>query len=275
MKIAPLIHTRTYSCDFNSEFRVRPNTFMDSDVKWARKVVLEATSSIDSLQGERWLIADNGNCRIAGVVGFLKSICSHCNLTDEQRMMAEEMYSDDKGRLVYAFIGVVIDNVQAEDLNVLSYDYLWNTYSKLIRPVWKRRYPEVIMADFESVTAETENAKPNIESKKVDRLEMYESNPNMDYKLFSYYLCNRSMNNFSFCTNISDINAVKNCNFTIISTSSNVITRLNREVVQVVQSVQQVEINNEAAEGKKKSFVVFGIVLLIFVVIILILLLLT
>ena len=131
------------------------------------------------------------------------------------------------------------------------------------------------MADFESVTAETENAKPNIESKKVDRLEMYESNPNMDYKLFSYYLCNRSMNNFSFCTNISDINAVKNCNFTIISTSSNVITRLNREVVQVVQSVQQVEINNEAAEGKKKSFVVFGIVLLIFVVIILILLLLT
>ena len=72
MKVAPIIHTRTFSCDFNSEFLVRPECFMDSDIKWARKNVLGATGEIDGLQGVRWLIADNGKYRMAGVVGFLK-----------------------------------------------------------------------------------------------------------------------------------------------------------------------------------------------------------
>ena len=78
MRVAPIIHTRTYSCDFNSEFMVRPDCFLDSDIKWARRNVLGATGAIDSIQGERWIIIDNGKYRIAGVVGFLKNICQKC-----------------------------------------------------------------------------------------------------------------------------------------------------------------------------------------------------
>lgn len=285
MRVAPIIHTRTYSCDFNSEFRVRPAIFLDSDIKWARKIVLEATSSIDALQGERWLIADNGKYRIAGVVGFIKNICAHCNLPDEQYRSAEEMFCDDKGRLVYGFIGVVIDTKSTELNSMISYDYLWSMFFDTIQPVWKRSYQEVITTDFSTLNSEVDGIKPNIESKRVGVQEMYESNPIMDYNLFSYYLCNNKMNNFSFCSNISDINAVKNNNFSILTTSYNIITRLNRENITPVAphetGYSTIENNNngsivsEPRDSKKKSFLVSVICLLIFVAIILILLLLT
>jgi len=109
LRVAPLIHTRTYNCDFNSEFLIRPDVFMDIDIKWARKIVLGATAAIDGLQGVRWVIADNGKYRIAGIVGVLKTICSKCKLSEELQQKSKELFCDDKGRLVYAFIGVVID----------------------------------------------------------------------------------------------------------------------------------------------------------------------
>ena len=285
MIVAPIIHTRTYSCDFNSEFRVRPNIFLDSDVKWARKIVLEATASIDALKGERWLIADNGRYRIAGVIGFLKNISSHCNLTEGQKQIAKDMFYDDKGRLIYAFIGVIVDITQPEENAMISYDYLWNIYVSIMQPIWKRTYQEVIMTDFSSLISKTESVRPNIESKKIGSQEMYESNPIMDYKLFLYYLCNKTMNNFSLCTNILDINVVKSCNFSIVTTSNTIITRLSREVITPVTSQETgcTVVNNsksdmstsKTGESKKKNFVVSVLCLMIFIIIMLILLLVT
>ena len=100
VRIAPIIYTRTYRCDFNSEFMVRPDTFMDSDIKWVRKNVLDATGAIDGMRGERWLVIDNGTYRIAGLVGFLKDICEKCNLSNEESEKSKTLFYDDKGRLV-------------------------------------------------------------------------------------------------------------------------------------------------------------------------------
>lgn len=278
MKIAPIIHTRTYSCDFNSEFRVRPSVFLNRDVKWARSLVLEATNSIDSLQGERWLIADNGKYRMAGVVGFLKNICDKCSLSEEQKKASEELFYDDKGRLVYAFIGIVIDLTDVGNISNITYDYLWHTYLNIVQPIWKRTYQEVITTTFEDIVADVNGNKPEIKSDKVGQMEMYEANPIMDYNLFEYYLINKSINNFSFCSNIIDINAVKQCNFSIITTSSNIITRLKRKNITESINKNTPDYSNESHEGleksKKKSFLVCGICLMIFVIIILILLLL-
>lgn len=286
MRVAPIIHTRTYGCDFNSEFLVRPDRFFDSDIKWARKNVLGATSSIDSLQGERWLIIDNGKYRIAGVVGFLKSICAKCNLSEEHTKKSEELFWDDKGRLVYAFIGVAIDTLNSERYGKITYDYLWNIYLDMMYPIWKRTYQEVITRKFENIEFDANVNNPSIESCKIGVQEFYETNPTVDYELFEYYLCHKRNNNFSFCTNIVDFNVVKQCEFSIITTSQNIITRIKRNNVvtpnftaseqTVVQSKQSdpLKLSKKAEENKKKSFVGLTICLLIFVIIILILLLL-
>lgn len=286
LRVAPIIHTRTYSCDFNSEFMVRPDCFFDSDIKWARKNVLGATGSIDSLQGERWLIMDNGKYRIAGVVGFLKNICAKCNLSEERAKKSEELFCDDKGRLVYAFIGVAIDTLNSESYGKITYDYLWNIYLDMMYPIWKRTYQEAITRKFENMELDGTVNNPSIESCKIGVQEFYETNPAIDYELFEYYLCNKSNNNFSFCTNIGDFNVAKQCDFSIITTSQNIITRLKRNnvvtpnfttsehtVVQLQQS-KPFELSKKTDGNKKKSFVVLTICLMILAIIILILLLL-
>ncbi len=154
MRIAPIIHTRTFSCDFNSEFLVKPECFMDFDIKWARKNVLGATVEIDGLQGFRWLIADNGKYRMAGVVGFLKNICSKCQLSAEETLKSEEIFCDDKGRLVYAFIGIVIDKQRNDNYGAISLEYLWKIYLNKIYPIWKRTYQEAVLEKFTDINVE-------------------------------------------------------------------------------------------------------------------------
>lgn len=228
MKVAPIIHTRTYSCDFHSEFRVRPNIFDDSDIQWARKVVLEATSSIDTLQGERWLVADNGNYRIAGVIGFLKNICSKCDLDDEKKTRSKELFTDNKGRSIYAFIGVVIKDSDLEKKVDITYDYLWDKFVDIVGPIWKKTYSEVIKTEFEDYDALYSTNEVKRQSYEIGKRVMYESNTKIDKQLFRYYLCNENKN-FSFCSNIRDINTVKASTFNFLTTSLNTIKRIGEE----------------------------------------------
>lgn len=284
MKAAPIIHTRTYSCDFNSEFLVRPDRFMDSDIKWARKNVLAATGDIDGLQGFRWLVVDNGKYRMAGVVGFLKNICSKCKLSEEKRMKSEELFCDDKGRLVYAFIGVVIDKLADRDYGILSLDSLWDIYFDRIYPIWKRTYQEVTLESFTEVNVRTSTNRITAEAVTAGSKVLFEANAAMDYDLFLHYLCSDDKSEFSFCSNILDFNTVKQSDFSIITTSQNIITRSKRENVdrsnalaygQPPPEMPAIDRPKQAPlpETKKKSFITFPIVLGIFVIIILILLL--
>ena len=39
MKYAPLIHSRTYHCDFNAKFSVRPDDFTDEDYNMVLDVI--------------------------------------------------------------------------------------------------------------------------------------------------------------------------------------------------------------------------------------------
>lgn len=242
MIIAPLIHTRTFSNDFDSRIKVIPKSFLDSDINWARKSILEATKSIDGLQGERWVIIDNSKFRIAGVVGFLKDICLECH-TNEKSKEYEELFFDDKGRLVYAFIGIVINKSQTNNYCPLTYEYLWDTFVKLIHPVWKRTYQEQIKVDFIEYNS-TMNIDLNIPNINVIcTKELYESNPTLDYNLFLKYLCDKSKSDFSLCTNMNDYNVVKTCNFSILTTTLNNITRIKRIMLVSLPDTQN-DVNN-------------------------------
>lgn len=284
MKVAPIIHTRTFSCDFNSEFLVRPECFMDSDIKWVRKNVLGATGEIDGLQGVRWLITDNGKYRVAGVVGFLKNICSKCQLSEEDKLKSEEMFCDDKGRLVYAFIGIVINKQQNDDYGTLSIDCLWKLYFKEIYPIWMRTYQEVILKGFTDINSKLVANTVTDEPTVVGSNNLYEANAVTDYAHFSDLMCNRNKSNFSFCSNILDFNMVKQNEFNVITTSQNIITRISREniakssTISNEQPLQAMAPTNKSEppkmpETKKKSIITSAIGLMILVVIILMLLL--
>ena len=285
VRIAPIIYTRTYRCDFNSEFMVRPDTFMDSDIKWVRKNVLDATGAIDGMRGERWLVIDNGTYRIAGLVGFLKDICEKCNLSNEESEKSKTLFYDDKGRLVYAFIGVVIEKANPVEIGEITYEYLWKEFLELIFPIWKRTYQEVILKSFEEEKFEEYERSSIGEAEDIGNQKVYEANPKFDRKRFLHYL-NTDGSDFSFCSNLTEYNLVNRCEFTAFSTSRNIMVRMNRTALPAETehesslegntSSQSVLTQSEGEESnniKKKSLLVLTSCLIIFVIIILILLL--
>lgn len=277
MRVAPIIHTRTYACDFNSEFAVRPECFMDSDVKWARGNVLGATGEIDELRGVRWLVSDNGKYRMAGAVGFLKDICSKCQLNDADRTKSQELFYDNNGRLVYAFIGVVMDK-QHNDFRELTFDYLWGIYLDKIYPIWKRTYQEVILEDFVEIDTKQITRSDVEEPSVVGESFFYETNSARDYKLFLNFLCDERETGFSFCSNILSYNMVKNSNFTYITTSQNIIKRMTKGC-DATRKTQEEQVkatsvySNVASTQKKNGMIVLivGLVLLLIIICILIL----
>ena len=248
LKVAPLIHTRTYSCDFNSEFVVRPDCFLDSDIKWARKYILNATGGIEIAKGERWVIVDNGKYRLAGVVGVLKNICNKCALSDEEYSKSQSLFCDDEGRLVYAFIGVVIEKgISAGSAGKITYDYLWHKYLEYIFPIWKRTYQEVILKGFVEEEFERCDCSYSEKAEECGSQKLYESCPDLDYKRFETFLGENRLNGFSYCSNMCDYNLVKQSDFSIICTSRNVITRMKRnspsveELSATTSTVRQVD----------------------------------
>lgn len=252
MKLASLIHTRTLNCDFNSNFLVRPKCFLDSDTKWARNNVLDATSAIDSLQGERWLVFDNGKYRVAGVVGFAKNICQKAGMLHDDE--SNRLFVDNKGRLIYAFIGVVAKCSDCFQDEKLTYEYLWKQYKLNVGEVWERTYQSTILCDFEDVSLPTTLKKGKRgPDEKIGGKAYYESNSELDCEIFEQYLLSRD-NSFSFCSNICDINSVKNNSFSAITTTYNIISRMKGTISsQSTEQKTQPQPEKEGNKTEKKS----------------------
>lgn len=282
MKIASLIHTRTFYADFNSDFLVRPDEFTVEDIKWARKNVLEATSYIDNLQGERWVIFENAKYRVAGVVGFIKSICSKCNLSEETYRNSSHLFYDEKGRLIYAFIGVVIDKDNAQDIGVLSLDYLYKTYYNKILPIWRRTYQDVILEAFEQVILEDRDNVYSDKCVKIGNKRYYEFNSNKDYELFSHLFNSMWDQNVSFCSNMNNYNLVKKSSFNIMTTSPSIIARLKkdydemnktlRENIKELEDVEKEEPDKELEDKKKNSVILVPLLMILTIIIVVFLL---
>ena len=271
MRLAPLIHTRTLNCDFNADFLVRPTSFLDSDIKWARKVVLEATSAIDSLQGERWIVFDNGKYRVAGVVGFTKNICQKAGMLHDDR--SNRLFADNKGRLIYAFIGVVAKCSDCFQNEKLTYEYLWKQYEYNVGEVWERTYQSTIQRNFEEVSLPTTlkqgKRKPGTI---IGKTACYEANAALDTEIFEQYLLTDD-NNFSFCSNLCDINSVKRNSFSAITTTNNIITRMSRtqspqlpiqkQQPQPVKELQEDNEKKKSSAQKKNYFPILWLAILI------------
>lgn len=230
IKIAPLIHSRTYCCDFNTDFLVRPDTFMSSDIEWARDNILSATNNIDLLDGVRWLIIKKENTIVAGIVCFIKDLINLTSLSDEQQKEANLYIKDDKGRRIYAFIGFAIDNKDKDEVNMdFSYEYLLNTFIKYIQPVWNHKLVDTTKVTFNNYysTKITSRNNPDISVKEINNIKYYETNTVRDKDLFDYYLQTvNNLNELRFCSNITEMDILKEYKFNIVTTSNRNIERL-------------------------------------------------
>lgn len=231
MSFSTIIHSRTFHCDFISDFIVRPESFLATDIKFFRKYILQATENIDILNGFRWVIIDNGHYRIAGIVGFIKDMILESNLNQSELDELKLLAYDDKGRATYAFIGEAISksNYKYSEINI---DSLLREYIKFIRPKWMSATIQSTLSTVYAIPDYADilkKSKPLIDSINLIDKDIYEANNKFDYELFQYFLNQEFLENFSFCSNLENYNTIKNCDFSTLTTSNNNIVRLKRD----------------------------------------------
>ncbi|MDU6787072.1 MAG: hypothetical protein E6422_02775 [Veillonella sp.] len=231
MSFSTIIHSRTFHCDFISDFIVRPESFLATDIKFFRKYILQATENIDILNGFRWVIIDNEHYRIAGIVGFIKDMILESNLNQSELDELKLFAYDDKGRATYAFIGEAISksNYKYTEINI---DSLLREYIKFIRPKWMSATIQSTLSTVYAIPDYADilkKSKPLIDSINLIDKDIYEANNKFDYELFQYFLNNELLENFSFCSNLENYNTIKNCDFSTLTTSNNNIVRLKRD----------------------------------------------
>lgn len=231
MSFSTIIHSRTFHCDFISDFIVRPESFLATDIKFFRKYILQATENIDILNGFRWVIIDNEHYRIAGIVGFIKDMILESNLNQSELDELKLLAYDDKGRATYAFIGEAISksNYKYTEINI---DSLLREYIKFIRPKWMSATIQSTLSTISEIPDYGDilkNSKPLIDSINLNNKDIYEANNKFDYELFQYFLNQELLKKFSFCSNLENYNTIKNCDFSTLTTSNNNIVRLKRD----------------------------------------------
>lgn len=231
MSFSTIIHSRTFHCDFISDFIVRPESFLATDIKFFRKYILQATENIDILNGFRWVIIDNEHYRIAGIVGFIKDMILESNLNQSELDELKLLAYDDKGRATYAFIGEAISksNYKYTEINI---DSLLREYIKFIRPKWMSATIQSTLSTISEMPDYGDilkNSKPLIDSINLNNKDIYEANNKFDYELFQYFLNQELLKKISFCSNLENYNTIKNCDFSTLTTSNNNIVRLKRD----------------------------------------------
>lgn len=259
MKAASLIHTRTLHCDFNPNFLARPLDFSNSEVEWVRKYILDATSDIDNLHGERWIIISNNKYKVAGVVCVTKDFFANTASSEDSIYL-----KDERSRGIYAFIGIVFKPDSEHNSCIsLSCETLFDLFKKHVVPVWERTVVETSLCDYEDVDLPlVDHRNPEVSSFNINGREIYNSSKLSDKELFNYFLnCNND--DFSFCTNISNLKTAKETPFKCITVSGNISQRLQIENISNEASANSlVSINdqtlnehcssNEANDLKKK-----------------------
>ena len=143
MEVAPLIHSRTGQCDYNSKFAVRPKGF--SEIQWARSKILAATRNIDRFNGIRRIVAAKNGICIAGIVCTMKYFVNNC-LTCSERDAAQP-YVDVHGRLYGVFLGYTFKG-SANEVPDVNYSDLWQWFSKYLVPEWEKKSARTVEVDY-------------------------------------------------------------------------------------------------------------------------------
>ena len=226
MKIAPLIHSRTGECDYNSKFAVRPTNFSFDSISWARSKILAATRNIDRLNGIRRLVAAKNGVCIAGIVCTMKYFVNNC-LSGSQQDDAKP-YADVQGRLYGVFLGYTFKS-NGNEIPVVTNADLWQWFEKYLVPEWNKKSAQTVPVDY----FDWDNVAPAcaVETSPTDKYfdaQLYDAAKFDDEKLFREYLSKAltSTKEITFCSNVDKIQPVEDGIYTAVTTSAKNIAAL-------------------------------------------------
>ena len=256
MKVAPLIHCRTYKCDYNAGFLARPNDFFDEEIQKARNYVVHATASIDSMKGNRWMVVNIGTHCIAGYIGYISDLAEQLNDEDLK------IYScDEQGRRIFAFIGFAVQeksfNRTNDALQVTS-KQLGDWLKAYLSKKWEKTVVDSQLTSYDSELSPCDEVDEDLgRSETIQNYIFYESNPYYDEKRFQYYLKQALRgDNVRFCSYLNRLRDVENTIFTTVTTSVNVIRQMKEQLSEREhkRSSKSQVISDGETESKKKHF---------------------
>ncbi len=224
MKIAPLIHSRTLKCDYNMKFAVRPKDFNDSLIYWARSVILPATGDLDFVNNVRQIVASKGEIKIAGIVCTMKYFVENLLDGDEQNR-ARNYSRDNANRNFGVFLGYSFK--AGNEIPDVTYSDLWKMFERYLVPKWDWEIFDTPQIDYEYEVRGKKSSTTIAERvKKINGVEIYESNLNADENLFENYLARSMKEDVVFCSALEQFQPIAGGIYTAVTTSASIITRL-------------------------------------------------
>lgn len=255
MEIAPLIHSRTFYCDFNPNFAVRPN---DLNVQWAMNKILPAMRDVDILNGVRRMVASDGKLCIAGVACNFRYFAENF-LSADERTEAENFLHDERGREVKIFLGYVFKGGGVPDV---SYSKLWQMFKQTLAPEWKRQTVETVIAPYESCGVKS------VVKKSLDK-KFYPSDEHNDVEIFEQCIAAQK----DFCSNVDAVKIAQDGEYEIITASQSVINRLQSEAQkktspqQATGEILQARRNQSPKSAEKNSMpLIIGAVVILAII---------
>lgn len=232
MRVFPLIHSRTGGCDYSSKFAVRPPSFKEAEIKWARSKILPATRNISLLNGVRYVVAAKGGICIAGVVCTMKYFVNNFLNSDEQK--AAQPYADIQGTKYGVFLGYAFNKGDAPNV---SYSDLWKWFHKYLKNEWSKKY-------FDGVTSEPEDCDSLSGTKDFSptaecfSAQIYDAAKFKDKELFEryIYLAAKTNEEIAFCSNIENIQRVEEEFYNAVTTSAGNIAKLKAKEADAKRS---------------------------------------
>ena len=225
MEIAPLIHGRTFYCDFNPNFAVRPR---DLNVQWAMNKILPAMRDVDILNGVRRVFASDGNICIAGIACNFRYFAENYLSADELED-AKNYFHDERGRDVKIFLGCSFKGNGVPDV---SNSQLWQMFKKFLAPEWNRKTVETVIAPYANCGVK------NIVKKIIDKT-FYPSNESTDVETFEQCIIARK----NFCSNVDAVKIFESGEYEIITAPQSVISRLQSEAQKKTPTQQSASVN--------------------------------
>lgn len=256
MKIAPLIHSRTFEVDFNSKFAVRPDDFTDADIEWARKKILPSTQDLNILNDVRLVVASQGSKCIAGVACMLDFLAK--DFTADERAEAEDFFCDNRGRYIKVFLGYSIKGAAANQIPIVTPSDLWQMFKEYLAPEWKRKAPESVIAPYREIKTKSLTPSTPKPAQIFQGVGLYEMNSAINEKIFETYLALALKQNLAFCTNLDRIQPIEEQTYHAVTTTPEIIDRLRekqRQIDAAAQKKNQLEYEFRRRIAAKNSLV--------------------
>lgn len=246
----PVIYTRTFQCDYFSNFHVIPDF---ADANFLMPYIRSATTDMNPMnhQIKKIVVTDTEMC-VFGIIGYARDIVDNSLL---------DCTSDNKGRAVYGFYGFAVKiDENLHSVPEFSKEDISEIYKRYIRPVWNdaTQHTQFSVSSNLSEKAVYSNEELHEEFLWNESVNVFSADSDLYDVLLYKALTGDSV---SYCSCITDYKALKKTPFNFVVTTPNNLNRLRNEPVIINESV----INNEppveeiyAPVNEEKDFNLYG-----------------